>query len=143
MSSLQENQFQNSNTINLNDLDDKITYLNEQLLLREKNEQEMVEEQLVKKKQVFAEKKLEKQNLLGKQLERIAELEHIYNKEWAKEARRIEKLKNKQKNTEKEQSEQIKAVAVQMEAEQQALVIHFEEKYREKEAEKKKLEDVF
>jgi hypothetical protein len=141
-SSLQENQFQTSNTINLNDLDDKIRYLNEQLILREKNEQEIVQEQMEKRDQVFLEREAERKAVLVSHEEELTEFEHIFNKELAKESRKIEKLKTKQKTAEREQAEQLRLAAEKMENEAREVTAQFEEKLREKEAEIAKLAGV-
>lgn len=140
--SLQENQFQNSNAIDLNDLDDKMRYLKEQLMLREKNEQEIVEEQIQKRNQKFQEKKEEMTRTKFEFEEEISEIEHMNNKELAKETRRIEKLKAKQKNLEKEQNELLKELEVSMKKEEDMLSNQFEGRLSEKNAEMQKLMNV-
>jgi hypothetical protein len=142
LSSFQENQFQNSNIITMNERDDKIKYLKDQLVKAEANEKQTISKQIEIKQEYFEKCEARRKKFEQKEAERIAETEHAHSKELAKENRYLEKLKVKHKNAQTEHIEAYKELEESLKKERDDLNRQYEMKLSMKQNEITRLEQV-
>lgn len=137
ISALQDNQVQNSHSISINDTEDKIKLMEEELALKQKNEDFIVEEALKRKIARIEEIETQKNRVLVANEEEISDLEHFYNKAVAAKSKKTEKWKSRIKLKEAEHLESQKAFIAIVEHAYEQLMYELQGKVNEK---KKELE---
>ena len=138
ISALQDNQVQNSHSISINDTEDKIKLMEEELSLKQKNEDFIVEEALKRKIAKIEEIGSHKSRVLVANEEEISDLEHFYNKAVAAKSKKTEKWKARIKQKEVDHLDSQKVFITMVESEYEQLMLELQAKVNEK---KKELED--